>query len=92
VGFESANEIIVQTNPTEKGIKISITDSGVGITKEFAERLYMPFSSTKESGMGMGLSISNSIVKAHSSKLDFINNKKAGVTFFFTLPYVEDVL
>ncbi len=92
VNFKNTNEIFVATYPTEKGVKISIIDSGMGITEEFAKRLYMPFSSTKESGMGMGLSISNSIIKAHSSKLDFANNEKAGVTFFFTLPYAEDFI
>ena len=86
----SANEIIIRTKSTIKGIEISIIDSGVGITEEFAKRLYMPFSSTKDTGMGMGLSISNSIIKAHSSKLEFTNNEKAGVTFFFTLPYLEE--
>ena len=87
----AANEIIIQTRETKKGLKISIVDSGSGITEEFAKRLYMPFESTKESGMGMGLSISSSIIKAHNSKLDFTNNEAAGVTFFFTLPYVESV-
>ena len=90
--FENTKEIIVSTYPTDKGIKIAIIDSGIGITEEFAKRLYMPFSSTKDNGMGMGLSISSSIIKAHSSKLDFINNIKNGVTFFFILPYAEEYL
>ena len=87
---KNGNQITLRTHYGDKGVKVSIADTGIGITKDFAERLFMPFSSTKDSGMGMGLSISSSIVKAHNDKLDFIHNEKAGVTFFFTLPYVEN--
>ncbi len=87
--FDNGNEITLRTLHDDKGVKISIIDTGVGISKDFAERLFMPFSSTKDSGMGMGLSISSSIVKAHHDKLDFMHNDTTGVTFFFTLPYTE---
>jgi signal transduction histidine kinase len=47
----------------------------------------MPFTTTKESGMGMGLSISESIVTAHGGKIGYRNNQEhPGTTFFFTLP------
>jgi len=48
--------------------------------------LFVPFSTSKKSGMGMGLSIGHVIVIAHGGRLDFHSNEVVGVTFFFTLP------
>ena len=88
--YQHGNLIYIRSKNIDNGMRISIKDSGIGISDEFAERLYMPFSSTKDSGMGMGLSISSSIIKAHNDKLNFKHNEKAGVTFFFTLPYLKN--
>jgi len=89
--LQHGNIIIIRSEHTENGMRISIDDSGIGFTKDFEEKLFMPFSSTKNSGMGMGLSISNSIIKAHHNKLDFKQNADYGVTFYFTLPYVGNI-
>jgi len=67
-------------------VLMSVIDSGSGVAGEVADLLFAPFSTTKKSGMGMGLSISRAIVIAHGGHLDFFNNEAAGVTFFFTLP------
>lgn len=93
-GMESMNanhckygsKIILQIDSTHSGVKISIIDSGLGISRQLAKQLYQPFTSTKESGMGLGLSISSSIIEAHGGKLEFVNNKTHGATFYFTLP------
>ncbi len=84
---QNGSRIILRTEPSGTGVKISIIDSGTGISEEFSERLYMSFSSTKDSGMGMGLSISRSIINAHGGQLEYVNNESCGVTFFFTLAY-----
>jgi two-component system sensor kinase FixL len=67
-------------------IEVSVTDKGRGVPQEYADRLFTPFSTTKKSGMGMGLSISQAIVRAHGGRIDFRNNDSGGATFWFTLP------
>jgi len=88
-GYNHGNRIVLHTSGTGAGVRISIIDSGSGISDETAEQLYRPFSTTKDTGMGMGLSISRSIVRAHGGQLEFTNNANAGVTFYFTLPYAR---
>ena len=73
----------------QPGIEISIVDTGGGISEELAQQLYQPFTSTKESGMGLGLSISRSIIAAHGSELTFTNNNVGGTTFSFVLPLAD---
>ncbi|MFT5811757.1 MAG: two-component system sensor kinase FixL [Rubritalea sp.] len=85
-GCRPGSKIVLQTDLTPEGVKISIIDTGIGIAAELSKQLYQPFTSTKESGMGMGLSISRSIIAAHDGQLEYVNNKASGATFFFTLP------
>ena len=70
-------------------IEISVADSGCGVPDDFAARLFTPFSTTKSGGLGMGLSISQAIVRAHGGNIGFRNNKGGGTTFWFTLPAVD---
>jgi signal transduction histidine kinase len=67
-------------------VQCSVIDNGVGIDEEQEVGLFTPFYTTKESGMGMGLSISRTIVRAHGGKLWFTRNPDCGLTFHFTLP------
>jgi two-component system sensor kinase FixL len=85
-GCRTGSKIVLQTDLTGDGVKVSIIDTGIGIAAELSSQLYQPFTSTKESGMGMGLSISRSIIAAHGGQLEHVNNKAAGATFYFTLP------
>jgi two-component system sensor kinase FixL len=70
-------------------IEISVSDTGCGIPDEYSDKLFTPFSTTKTSGMGMGLSISQAIVRAHGGGIGFYNNDSGGATFWFTLPAAE---
>ena len=70
----------------ENKVEVSVEDCGCGVPENRADKLFLPFSTTKKSGMGMGLSISQAIVRAHGGQIDFRNNKKVGATFWFTLP------
>jgi len=70
----------------EQKVEISVTDCGFGVPDEHLDKLFTPFSTTKKSGMGMGLSISQAIVRAHGGHIDFRNNDPRGATFWFTLP------
>jgi two-component system sensor kinase FixL len=73
----------------DHNIEVSVVDRGAGISGDVAPVLFAPFSTTKKSGMGMGLSISRAIVTAHGGRLDFRNNQSGGATFFFTLPAAD---
>ena len=71
---------------------LAVTDSGIGISAENANRLFNAFFTTKSSGLGMGLSICRSIVDAHGGRMSASNNDAHGATFQFFLPlYREDV-
>lgn len=79
--------IKLQTRLREEGvIEVAVIDSGCGVSESAAENLFEPFSTTKESGMGMGLSICRAIVLAHGGEINFNNNDSGGATFYFTLP------
>jgi FixJ family two-component response regulator len=78
-----------QTEPTE--VKITVRDNGKGIPVESSKKILKPFFTTKEKGLGMGLSISQSIVKELGGCLWFENNERRGVAFHFTLPIIHPV-
>lgn len=70
---------------TEDRVKVSIRDYGTGIDNNTADNLFTPFHTTKEYGMGIGLSICESIINSHNGRLWFENNTDEGVTFHFTV-------
>ena len=67
-------------------VRIAITDTGPGIAPEFATELFTPFATTKKDGMGIGLSVSKSIVEAHGGAIWVEPNPGGGSRFVFTLP------
>jgi PAS domain S-box-containing protein len=80
-------ELLIQSRQDEKQlVLVSVTDCGVGISAENADRLFNAFFTTKSSGMGMGLSICRSIMEAHGGRLWATANISHGATFQFTLP------
>ena len=83
---QPGSKVVLQARKTADRVKVSIVDSGLGISRQLEKQLYQPFTSTKESGMGLGLSISRSIIAAHGGQLEFSNNRDGGATFFFHLP------
>jgi two-component system sensor kinase FixL len=78
-------EIVIRTRLVGEAVELSVSDTGSGIAPEVAARLFQPFVSTKEKGMGVGLSISRAIVQSHGGDLRAIPNPEGGVTFAFTL-------
>src|ERR1700722_6799498 len=67
-------------------IRVAVLDSGIGLSEEIKQRLFEPFFTTRTKGMGMGLSISRSIIEAHGGRLWGESNGTAGSVFQFTLP------
>jgi len=65
---------------------LSVKDSGIGFTAHSADRIFEPFYSTKSDGMGIGLSISRSIIEAHQERLWATVNDGPGCTFSFVVP------
>ena len=74
----------------EDAVEIAIGDTGPGLAEEVEERLFQPFVSTKAGGMGIGLSISHSIVEAHGGRLWATPAPDGGTVFHFTLPLAPD--
>jgi PAS domain S-box-containing protein len=69
-------------------VRLSVKDAGTGFEPQAADRLFQPFNSTKDGGMGMGLSVSRSIIESHRGRLWAALNDGPGVTFSFSIPSV----
>jgi signal transduction histidine kinase/sugar lactone lactonase YvrE len=80
---------IATTRNGDQMVRVSVSDRGSGIPPEMLTRIFDPFVSTKESGLGMGLAICQAIVQAHGGQLWAENNPDRGATFHFTLPLAE---
>ena len=79
-------ELIIRTERgDDDDVRIAVQDSGVGLDAESAKRIFDAFYTTKSGGMGMGLSISRSIVENHGGRLWAVPNDGPGATFQFTL-------
>jgi two-component system sensor kinase FixL len=92
--MEAANakrrSILVGARRKHKGaVEIAVTDWGPGVAPEVSDTIFEPFVTTKPDGMGMGLSISRSIVESHGGTLQMGHNTPSGAVFFFELPTVE---
>jgi two-component system sensor kinase FixL len=82
----------VKTLIKEGMLEIEITDNGPGLPPERETELFKPFFTTKTSGMGMGLAISQTIINSHGGRLWFTRTESGGSNFHFTLPYAEEEL
>ncbi len=82
-------ELVISTAAAEGSlVEISVADSGAGIAPEIYAQLFQPFVTTKTQGMGVGLSISRTIVEAHGGSISQRPNPGGGTVFHFTLPAV----
>jgi two-component system sensor kinase FixL len=83
-------ELVVATSPApDNMVEISVADTGVGIAPEIADQLFQPFVTTKSHGMGVGLSISRTIIESHGGSITPRLNPGGGTIFTFTLPAVS---
>ncbi len=80
-------EIVIRSSRKDDGaITVAVKDSGCGISAKNLPKLFTHFFTSKPDGLGMGLSISRSIIEDHGGRLDSENNPDRGVTFSFTIP------
>jgi signal transduction histidine kinase len=70
------------------GVLVAVRDVGIGLNPEQAERIFDSFYTTNANGLGLGLSISRSIIEAHGGRLWATPNEEYGTTLQFTLPAV----
>jgi len=79
-------DLVIRTQRgTGDEVRVSVRDSGIGFDPLSAERIFDAFHTTKPGGLGMGLSISRSIVESHGGRLWAVSNDGPGATFQFTL-------
>ncbi|MGH8525114.1 MAG: sensor histidine kinase, partial [Gammaproteobacteria bacterium] len=84
---ERTRELVITTrNVDADQVQVSVEDSGVGLDPNAISKIFDPFYTTKPTGMGMGLSISRSIVQNHGGRLWATANDSKGTTFHFSLP------
>lgn len=82
-------EIVIVTAPGGAGmVEVGVTDTGPGLAPEVRANLFRPFVTTKDSGLGVGLSVCRFIVEAHGGRLWAEDNPEGGTVFRFTLPRV----
>ena len=83
---------IVSGQDGPKAVRVEVRDSGTGLDPKGAERVFEAFYTTKAEGIGIGLSISRSIVEAHGGRLWASPNAPHGAVFRFSLPVTEEAL
>jgi PAS domain S-box-containing protein len=83
-------EILIRSeSPQPDTVAVWVHDTGPGLSAQTGEQAFDPFFTTKPKGMGMGLSISRTIVEAHGGRLVLVPGTTGGATFQFTLPALE---
>ncbi len=86
-GSKEARDMVIRTSIKDKDmILVDVKDAGCGIPEENMKKLFMNFFTSKPDGLGMGLSISRSIVEGHGGHMNVTNNPDRGVTFSFSIP------
>jgi len=85
----NGGELIINVRQVKKNIEIDFQDTGPGVPPELHSTIFEPFTSTKEDGTGLGLSVSYGIIVAHGGNLELLADSTSGACFRITLPVGE---
>ena len=80
----------VEVETADRGVSVTVRDSGPGIAARIRPRLFEPFVSSKENGLGLGLSICKRLIEAHGGTISGEDDDQGGAAFTFTLPLGEE--
>jgi signal transduction histidine kinase len=78
--------LLIRTTHDDDAVRLIVQDTGVGFEVDDLGRLFGSFYTTKTNGMGIGLSVSRSIIESHHGRLEAMPNEGPGATFSFSLP------
>jgi two-component system sensor kinase FixL len=79
-------EVVIEASVDDEGaVRVAVRDCGPGLADDIVEKVFTPFFTSKRDGLGLGLSISRSIVEMHGGRIWAENNADVGATFHFTL-------
>jgi nitrogen fixation/metabolism regulation signal transduction histidine kinase len=81
--------LMVRTSPHDGGVRLEVSDSGLGLTDEECQRLFTPYYTTKQHGTGLGLAIVQSVVSDHRGKIAVSSASGRGTTFTIDLPLTQ---
>ena len=84
--------LAILTQSQGRDVRVSVTDTGGGVDPVVVDRLFHPFQSTKTAGMGLGLSICQSLIEAHGGRVGAGPHPQGGALFFFELPAATESL
>ncbi|HTH17826.1 MAG TPA: ATP-binding protein, partial [Magnetospirillum sp.] len=85
-------ETTIATRPRDDGfVEVTVSDSGPGLSEDARNHLFEPFFTTKPDGLGLGLSLSRSIIEAHGGRL-WADESEGGACFRFTIPVASENL
>jgi two-component system sensor kinase FixL len=91
MGDGPRRELVVMARPSAADmVEVSVVDTGPGVSAEMADHLFQPFITSKQQGMGVGLSISRTIVESHGGRIWAEPNPDGGAIFRFTLRAVSE--
>jgi len=86
----SDGQVDIATRLAAEGlVEVTIADNGPGIDQAVAGSLFKPYQTSREDGMGLGLSISRSIIEAHNGKLWADEQRKKGALFCMSIPVID---